>query len=89
LEGGLVKQVCFVDDDQIGLRTLTAREGRRRNHLDRLLGVGLRVVALHDADAMNAVGSEGGNSLVDQAQPRDDKGDALSLTECALDDLGG
>ena len=56
----------LVDDDDIGRRQRAPLQRLDRGHLDRLLRVGHRVIALHDADAGDALRREGGHGLVDQ-----------------------
>ena len=58
-----------------------------RAHLDRLVAIGALVDALHDADAVDALGFERGDGLVDQAERGNRERDALSLVERALDDV--
>jgi hypothetical protein len=46
-------------------------------HLDRLVAISALVRALHDADAMNALGFERRHGLVDQAEDGNHERDAL------------
>ena len=58
----------LIHDHQIGLRSLAASHCLDAADLDRLIAIGPFVDALHDADAVDALGFERGNGLVDQAE---------------------
>ena len=77
----------LVDEDEVDLRSLPSREGLNRAHLNRLVAIGALVDALHNADAMNALGFEGRDGLVDQRERGNRESDALSLVERAPDDM--
>ena len=79
----------LVDDDEIDVGRLRRASVWTRAHLDRLVAIGALVDALHDANAVNALGFEGRDGLVDQAERWDSEGDALSLVEGALNDVRG
>ena len=62
-----VELVRLVDDDEIHVRTLTTRDRLNGADLDGLIAIGSLVDSLHDADAGDALGFEGGDRLVDEA----------------------
>ena len=79
----------LVDDHEIDVWPFATRDRLDAAHLDRLIAIGALVDALHDAKAVNALGLECGDGLVDQAERGNREGDALSLVERALDDVRG
>ena len=79
----------FIDDDEIGLRSLPAGDCLDAAHLDRLVLIGPLVDALHDADAVDALGFERDNGLVDQTEGGNYECYPLSLVERTLDDVRG
>jgi hypothetical protein len=82
-----VELVRLVDENEVNRRPLASRERLYRTHLDRRVAIGALVDALHDADAMNALGFECLDGLVDKAQRGDHEGDPLVLVEGALDHM--
>ena len=79
--------VRLVDNDEVDFRSLPARKRLDRADLDRLVAIGARVKALHDADAVDPFRLEGGDRLVNEAECRNDEGDALALSEGAPNDV--
>ena len=79
----------LVDENEVDVRPFPPGDGLDRAHLHRLVAIGARVDALQDADRANALGLEGRDRLVDQADCRHGEGDALSLVQGALDDVRG
>ena len=78
----------LVDDDEIDVQPLPPGERLNAADLNRRFVVGARVRALHDPDAVDALGLEGRNGLINKVYRRHCEGDALSLVEGALDNVG-
>ena len=79
----------LVDDHQIDFGPFAPGNRLDAAHLDRLIVIGALMDALHDADAVNALGFECGDGLVNQAERGNREGDPLSLVERALNDVRG
>ena len=84
-----MKLMGFVDDDEVDLRSFAPGKRLDATHLDRLITVGSLVDALHDTDALDALGFERRDGLVDQAEGGNHERDALALVERALNDVRG
>jgi hypothetical protein len=79
----------LVHDHQINVWSFATRNRLDAAHLDRLIAIGALMDALHDANAVDALGFECSDGLVDQAERRNREGDTLSLVQRTLDDVRG
>jgi len=82
-----VHLVRLIDDHHIDFGALATSDRLHAAHLDRLVAIGALVDALHNAEAVNALGLERGDGLVNQAKSGNREGEALSFVERALDDV--
>ncbi len=79
----------LVDKDEINIWSLATCDRLDATNLDRLVAIGALVDALHDANAVDALGFECRDGLVDQAERGNREGDPLSLVQRTLDDVRG
>ena len=79
--------VRLVDEHKIDLRSFAPGKRLDAAHLDRLVAISALVDALHDTDALDALGFKRRDGLVDEAERGNHERDALTLVERPLDDV--